>query len=122
MLAPETSRDLADALAAMHERGVDVRERELATALGRLDDLDDDEREVIETVAERLVAGVLAPPTRSLVAASAEGDERPAATALALFGDEQVSSEEDSRHSSETDDGDERFATETSVGLVRAQD
>lgn len=76
------------ALTAVHEHGQQVRERELQTALQRLDDLDADQRVVIETLAERLVERVLEPPTTSLLAAGVDTDEAAAATALSLFGED----------------------------------
>lgn len=111
-MAPEASnRDIADALSAIHETGERVRERELQTALRKLDGLDAAERAVVEALAGRLVAGVLEAPTRSLLTAAA-ADPETAETALALFGD-------DGSDAKPTED---RHADPPSPGVAQAQD
>jgi glutamyl-tRNA reductase len=79
-----------DAVAAMYEAADRVKERELRTAVDRLesareDDLDDEEREVIESLADALVGQLLAAPTKSLREAAAEDDWATISTALQLF-------------------------------------
>jgi len=79
-----TETEGVSALVAIHEHGEQVRQRELETALQKLDDIDDDQRAAIETLSERLVASVLEPPTHSLLTA-ADADETVVTTALSLF-------------------------------------
>ncbi|WP_436932181.1 glutamyl-tRNA reductase [Halosimplex halobium] len=80
------------ARARIRERAGEVREREVETALTKLDtrgDLSERDREAVERLADRLVARLLAAPERSLRAA-AEGDDHDpetVATALSLFGE-----------------------------------
>ena len=55
----------------LRDRGVVVADRELATALGRLDDLSPAQRRTVATMAGRIAAGVLA-PARVAVAGECE--------------------------------------------------
>jgi len=55
----------------LHRRGVAVAERELRTALPRLDGLTPDQRRTVARMAGRIAAGVLAPAR----AAADDGDE-----------------------------------------------
>jgi glutamyl-tRNA reductase len=103
--------EVAEALSAIHETGERVRERELQTALGKLDDLDESNRAVVEALAARLVAGVLEAPTRSLLTAAA-ADPETAETALALFDDVDPEAQAD----------DDRSTEPASPGVARAQD
>ncbi|MFD1634260.1 hypothetical protein ACOZ4L_00835 [Haloplanus ruber] len=76
-ITAEASDDApADAAALdrrLRERGVAVADRELATALGRLDDLSPAQRQVVATMAGRIAAGVLAP---ARAAVDCEGGDR----------------------------------------------
>lgn len=82
--SPDAER--AAAVAAMYDRGEAVGEAAVEKALSKLsadgDDLDPETRAAIETLADRLVDGLLAPPAAGLAA----GDEETIETALALFG------------------------------------
>lgn len=112
MATEDHARNVADALSVIHETGEQVRERELRTALTKLDDLDERERAVLEALAGRLVEGVLAPPTRSLLTAAADADRETVETALALFGDADPGTEPDDVPSTEP----------ASPGVARARD
>ena len=75
------------AIAAMLDRGAAVSDREAETALDRLEaagDLDPADREAVEALADRLVAGLLAGP----VAGIEDGDPEAVAAAMELFGEE----------------------------------
>jgi glutamyl-tRNA reductase len=77
-----------EAAARIRERGEAVRDRELATALARLeadDDLGPAEREAVEALADRLLDSLLAVPEQSLRAAAEGDDEETVRTALSLF-------------------------------------
>ncbi|MFC6989596.1 glutamyl-tRNA reductase [Haloplanus sp. GCM10025708] len=77
-----------DAISAMYESAELVKERELATALSKLDaqgSLTDDQRETVEALADALVGQLLAAPTKSLREAAAEDDWTTIQTALRLF-------------------------------------
>jgi len=84
----------ADAAAArIHDRAAEIREREVETALTKLDaqgDLSPADEAAVEAVADRLVERLIAVPERGLEAASsADGEDGEAAaveTALELFG------------------------------------
>jgi glutamyl-tRNA reductase len=75
-------------IAAMH-RGADrIKEREVGTALTRLEnegDLTDEQRAVVESMADALVSQLLAAPTESLRDAAQEDDWSTIHTALRLF-------------------------------------
>jgi len=88
--------DADAALAQIYERAGEVREREVETALAKLDargDFSERDREAVERLAARLVARLLADPERSLRAGADadDGSDDPDAetveTALALFGE-----------------------------------
>jgi len=76
----------------IRERGEEVRRREQARALRRLEarrQLTEREKEVIRSLAADLTDGLLAVPERHLVAvANGEASEESARVALELFGDE----------------------------------
>ncbi|WP_257298499.1 glutamyl-tRNA reductase [Haloarchaeobius sp. FL176] len=85
LLLDQYKRKRADeVIAAMYESAERVKARELETALAKLD-LDDEEREVVESMADALVGQLLAPPTKSLRDAAAEDDWATINTALQLF-------------------------------------
>jgi glutamyl-tRNA reductase len=74
-----------DVIATMYESAERTKARELNTAFSKLDDLDDDQREVISAMADSLVGQLLAAPTKSLRDAAAEDDWTTINTALQLF-------------------------------------
>jgi glutamyl-tRNA reductase len=77
-----------EAIAAMHESATRLRDREVSTALSRLEatgELTDDQREVVESLGDALVKKLLAPPTTSLRDAAEEDDWETIRTALELF-------------------------------------
>ena len=82
-------RKRADAaIRAMYESADAVKRSEVETAINRLSaegDLTDDERDVLESMADSLVNKLLAPPTRSLRRAAADDDWSTINTALQLF-------------------------------------
>lgn len=112
MTTEKPTHDVAEALSTIHEAGTAVRERELQKAVRKLDGLDAADREVIETLAERLADGVLAAPTQSLLRAAAEADPERADTALVLFGEA----------STDADPTDDRPAESTRPGVARVQE
>ncbi|WP_459810727.1 glutamyl-tRNA reductase [Halopiger thermotolerans] len=87
LLCDQYKRARADeVIAAMYESAERMKERELETALSRLDeDLSAEQREVVESMADALVSQLLAPPTKSLRQAAAEDDWSTINTALQLF-------------------------------------
>ncbi|MFD1646462.1 glutamyl-tRNA reductase [Haloarchaeobius litoreus] len=85
LLLDQYKRKRADeVIAAMYESAERVKAREVETALAKLD-LDDEEQEVVESMADALVGQLLAPPTKSLRDAAAEDDWATINTALQLF-------------------------------------
>ena len=122
-LATQYKRKRADdVIAAMYEGAEELKARELDTALARLEategEFSDDERAVVESLADALVGQLLAPPTRSLRDAAENDDWATIDTALELFGPglrpdpEQVarfldSVDEVDDSADEADDGDE---------------
>ncbi|WP_266078728.1 glutamyl-tRNA reductase [Haladaptatus caseinilyticus] len=90
-LLEQYKRKRADeAIAAMYEGAERVKERELQTALARLDakGLDDDQQAIVESMADALLSQLLAPPTKSLRDAAAKDDWTTINTALQLFSPE----------------------------------
>ena len=89
-LVTQYKRKRADeVIAAMYEGAEKTKERELRTALTRLEsagDLNEDQREVVASLADALVGQMLAPPTRSLRDAAENDDWSTINTALRLFG------------------------------------
>jgi glutamyl-tRNA reductase len=85
------TEDPEAALTAMYDHGESVRREAVETALARLDGLDADQQAEVEALADRLVEGLLASPTASLVTA----DDEQIGTALALFGREDREEETD---------------------------
>ncbi|MFB6120359.1 MAG: glutamyl-tRNA reductase [Halobacteriaceae archaeon] len=88
-LRTQFKRKRADeVIGGMYESAERVKEREVATALNRLDadgDLTPDQREVVEALADSLVSQLLAAPTKSLRDAAAEDDWETINTAIQLF-------------------------------------
>ncbi|MFC4447868.1 glutamyl-tRNA reductase [Halorussus aquaticus] len=77
-----------EVISAMYESAERVKERQLSEAFSKLDahgDLNDDQREVVTSLADALVSQLLAPPTSSLRDAAAEDDWGTINTALQLF-------------------------------------
>ncbi|ELY67934.1 glutamyl-tRNA reductase [Natrinema versiforme] len=90
LLTEQYKRARADeAIAAMYESAERIKEREVETALSNLgEDVSDEQREVVEAMADALVNQLLAPPTKSLREAAAEDDWSTIHTALQLFNPE----------------------------------
>ncbi len=77
-----------DAISAMYEGAERVKEREVATALSKLDaqgELTDEQRETVAAMADALVGQLLSAPTKSLREAAAEDDWSTIQTAMQLF-------------------------------------
>lgn len=88
LLCDQYKRARADeVIAAMYESAERIKEREVETALSRLEDEDvpPTQREVVEAMADSLVNQLLAPPTKSLRDAAADDDWSTIHTALKLF-------------------------------------
>ncbi|WP_232686151.1 glutamyl-tRNA reductase [Halobacterium zhouii] len=97
MIAEEFERLLAqykrkradEVIAHMYESADRLKNREVSTAVSRLEAADgefsEEQREVVESMADALVNQLLAAPTRSLREAAAEDDWSTIATALDLF-------------------------------------
>ncbi len=80
-----------EAISSMYESAERVKNREVATAFAKLDargELTDDQREVIESLADSLVSQLLSAPTKSLRDAAAEDDWTTIQTAMQLFNPE----------------------------------
>ena len=79
-----------DVIAAMYEGAEELKTRELDTAIARLEaaegEFSEEERAVVESLADALVGQLLAPPTRSLRDAAQNDDWATINTALELFG------------------------------------
>ncbi len=89
LLIDQYKRRRADAVIRGMYRGAErIKERELETALARLggeESLTDEQREVVEGLADALVAQLLSVPTKSLREAAAEDDWETVASAIQLF-------------------------------------
>jgi glutamyl-tRNA reductase len=74
-------------IASMYENAERLKDRELSRALSKLDDdgLTDDQRAVVESLADTLVSQLLAAPTRSLRDAAEADDWTTINSALRLF-------------------------------------
>ncbi|WP_255197195.1 glutamyl-tRNA reductase [Halorarius litoreus] len=88
-LMAQYKRKRADqVIAAMYEGAERVKARELRTAISKLEaegDLTDEQRAVVESMADALVSQLLAAPTKSLRDAAEEDDWSTIHTALQLF-------------------------------------
>jgi glutamyl-tRNA reductase len=88
-LLTQYKRKRADeVIAAMYEGAERMKAEEVEEALSRLEaagDVSDEQREVIESMADALVSGILAAPTRSLRDAAENDDWTTISTALRLF-------------------------------------
>ncbi|WP_254863510.1 glutamyl-tRNA reductase [Halovivax gelatinilyticus] len=89
LLLTQIKRNRADdVIAAMYEGADRIKTRELETAIGRLDERDpltDEQREIVETMADAIVGQLLAAPTESLREAAVADDWETIDTALRLF-------------------------------------
>lgn len=88
LLDHQKRRRADEVVAAMYESAEAIKARELETAYARLaasGDLTDDQREVVESLADALVSQLLAAPTKSLRDAAAADDWETIHTALELF-------------------------------------
>lgn len=84
-LLAQYKRKRADTvISAMYESAERTRARQLETALSKLD-LDDEETEVVESMANAIVSELLAAPTRGLRDAAEDDDWETIQTALHLF-------------------------------------
>jgi len=84
-LLTQYKRKRADqVISAMYESADHVKASELQTAFSKLD-LDDDQQEVVESMADSIVSQLLAAPTKSLRDAAEEDDWSTINTALQLF-------------------------------------
>ena len=80
-----------EAISTMYESAERVKQREVGTAMAKLDantELTAAHREVIESLADSLVSQLLAAPTKSLREAAAEDDWTTIQTAMQLFNPE----------------------------------
>jgi glutamyl-tRNA reductase len=88
-LLADYKRRQADAvISTMYESAERIKSREVDTALSRLDskgELNDEQREVVESMADALVGQLLSAPTQSLREAAVEDDWSTIQTAIALF-------------------------------------
>jgi glutamyl-tRNA reductase len=86
LLLDQYKRARADAVISGMYRGAErIKEAEVRRALDRVDDLDAEDREVIESLADSLVSQILAVPTKSLRDAAGEDDWETITTAIELF-------------------------------------
>ncbi len=89
LLTEQYKRARADeVIATMYESAERLKERELETALSRLEATDgftDEQAEIVRSMSDSLVGQLLAPPTKSLREAAAEDDWETINTALHLF-------------------------------------
>jgi glutamyl-tRNA reductase len=84
-LLAQYKRKRADqVISAMYESAERVKATELQTALGKLD-LDEEEEQIVESMADSIVSQLLAAPTSSLRDAAADDDWSTIQTALQLF-------------------------------------
>lgn len=77
-----------DVIAAMYESADRIKAREVQTAISRLEertDLPDEQRDIVETMADAIVNQLLAAPTKSLREAAVDDDWETIDTALRLF-------------------------------------
>jgi len=95
LLFEQYKRARADAVISGMYRGAErIKEAELRRALDNLDDLDAEDREVVESLADALVSQILAVPTKSLRDAAAADDWETITTAIDLFDPTGVASTE----------------------------
>ena len=89
LLAQYKRKRADEVIARMYESADRLKAREVSTALSQLEagdgDVSDEQREVLESMADALVSQLLAAPTRSLRDAAEQDDWSTIATALELF-------------------------------------
>ncbi|MFC7167576.1 glutamyl-tRNA reductase [Halospeciosus flavus] len=88
LLAQYKRKRADEVIASMYESADRVKQRELSTAMSKLEargDLTEEQREAVESLADALVSQLLAAPTRSLRDAAQNDDWTTIATALDLF-------------------------------------
>ncbi len=88
LIAGYKRRQADEAISAMYESAETVKQREVDTALAKLESqgsLTDDQRETVSALADALVGQLLAAPTKSLRDAAAEDDWATIQTAMRLF-------------------------------------
>jgi len=96
-----------EVIATMYESAERIKEREISQAVSKLEadgDLNADQREVVDAMADSLVSQLLAPPTKSLRDAAAEDDWATINTALRLFNPEFGDDEGPTDHAGELPD------------------
>lgn len=115
-----------EAISAMYEGAERVKQREVRTAVAKLDSHDgvsDEQREIIESLADSLVSQLLSAPTKSLRDAAANDDWTTIQTAMQLFNPEfdAVSDTSNADTETESDDADaEAGESEQSVSMPEA--
>lgn len=89
LLAQYKRKRADEVIARMYESADRLKAREVSTAVSKLEaaggDVSEEEREVLESMADALVSQLLAAPTKSLRDAAEEDDWSTIATALELF-------------------------------------
>ncbi|MFB6201242.1 MAG: glutamyl-tRNA reductase [Halorhabdus sp.] len=88
-LLEEYKRQRVDGvIAGMYQGAERIKREELATAVSKLEshgELTDEQREIVEALADALVSNLLAPPTTALRDAAVRDDWQTIATAVELF-------------------------------------
>jgi glutamyl-tRNA reductase len=88
-LLDQYKRKRADeVIAAMYESAEGIKSREVSTAMSKLEsegEVTEEQREIVESLADTLISQLLAAPTKSLRDAAAEDDWTTIQTALRLF-------------------------------------
>jgi glutamyl-tRNA reductase len=84
LLAQYKRKRADEVISAMYEGAEQIKAQELETALGKLD-MDEEDRQVIESMADAIVSQLLAAPTDSLRDAAEADDWSTIHTALRLF-------------------------------------
>jgi glutamyl-tRNA reductase len=88
LLAQYKRKRADEAISAMYAGAENVKQQELSTALSKLEangDITDEQREVVESLADALVGQLLSAPTKSLRDAAERDDWSTINTALQLF-------------------------------------
>ncbi len=88
LLAQYKRKRADEVIGAMYEGAEEIKRREVATAISRMEatgDLTDEQREVVESLADSLVGQLLAAPTKSLRDAAERDDWSTIQTAIRLF-------------------------------------
>lgn len=88
LIDQQKRRRADEVIGTMYESAERLKQREVSTALARLESVggvSEGQREVVESLADALVSQLLATPTKSLREAAGEDDWRTIHTALELF-------------------------------------